>query len=65
METQTRSLILYATIATFSGLVTTLTLEIVHRVVYHESHYLPGAALFGAATLIGAVWLAYKQIQEG
>ncbi len=64
METKTRTLILYATIANFSGLVITLALEIVHRSIYHESRYLLGVALFGAATLISAAWLAYKQIGE-
>lgn len=62
MKIQTRSAIFYATVGNAAGLIVTLALEIVHRAVYHESHYLPGAALFGAATLIGVVWLAYKHI---
>ena len=54
MRNKTRSAISYATLFNFAGFLASLLFA--QR--FHKTRYLLGAALFGVATVVGAVWLS-------
>ena len=60
MKKKTRSAISYATLFNFAGFLASLLFA--QR--FHETRYLLFAALFGTATVVGAIWLSRKAKEE-
>ena len=60
MNNKTRSAISYATLLNFAGFLASFLFA--QR--FHETRYLLGAALFGVAAAVGAIWLSRKAKEE-